>query len=115
MQRLYSVTVRNRFAELHHDHDNVTAECDKLVQSNTEAADQLIPVKKKKRKKKLSEDKSVKDARQEVQDAFHNYNSCPSQEEHQNLQEKKSKLQTIYKTSQEEELHDDQRSSINRC
>lgn len=68
-----SVTVRNRFAELSNNSDNITEQYGKFVQANGEAAEKLIPIKKKTKRRKIADEPRVDEARREVQNAFSNY------------------------------------------
>ena len=85
----YTVTIRNRYAELSNGVQDATekyaklVQADgvqdatekyaKLVQADTETAEKLIAVKKKKKQRKVAEDPRIVDARTDVQKAFEKY------------------------------------------
>ena len=106
LQQLYTVTVRNRFAELSNESDNVTEQYKKCVQSNGEAAEKLIPVMKKTKQRKQTEDPRVDQARKQVQKAFTSFQKDTSSDSQQQLQEEKTKLKKVYDEIREEELND---------
>ena len=81
-----------------------TKQYGKFVQSNAEAAEELIPVRKRAKGRKLAEDARVVVARTEVQKAFESYNVNISSEAQQQLQIKKEELQQASNEIQEEEL-----------
>lgn len=53
LQLTYSVTVKNRYAALCEDTQWATEKCEKLIQSNKEATEKLIPKKSRKNRRKL--------------------------------------------------------------
>ena len=106
LQELYTITVRNRYAGLCCENDNVTEQYGKFVQANAEAAEKLIPVKKKTKRKKHAEERKVVEARAAVENAFITYQKDPSTETQHHLQEKKVKLKKAYEEIEEEELND---------
>ena len=76
-----------------------------FVEAHNEACEKLIPNKKKKEKKKsLSKDTRVLEARQEVQKAFDCYQIESTKENQAELQTKKRALQKTYDTIESEEL-----------
>ena len=72
LQELYTVTVRNRYTELSNNSDNITEQYGKFVKANAEAADKLIPIKKKTKRRNIAEEPQIDKARREVRDAFTN-------------------------------------------
>ncbi|XP_014680902.1 PREDICTED: uncharacterized protein LOC106820839 [Priapulus caudatus] len=104
LQELYTVTGQNRFTELSNDSDNVTEQYGKLVQVNAEAAEKLLPVKKRIRRREIADDPRVEQTRKEVQDAFTNYQNDANTESQQHLQKRKEELKQVYQDIQEEEL-----------
>ena len=46
LQRLYTVQVRNRYAELCTETEDVTSKYQMLIEANDEAANKLLPIKK---------------------------------------------------------------------
>ena len=56
LQKLYTLTVRNRYATLSIETDDISDNYAKFIQANKEATEQLIPTKKKSKKKEISDD-----------------------------------------------------------
>ena len=75
--------MRNRYTELCNEDDDITEQYGKFVQSNAEAAEELIPVTKRAKRRKLAEDARVVVARTEVQKVFESYNVNTSSEAQQ--------------------------------
>ena len=73
----YNVAVRNRYEALLKDEDTATERYQCLVDANNEAAEKLVPKKKKSLKNVLAEDLEVEKARKEVQQAFSAYEKSP--------------------------------------
>lgn len=96
--------MRNRFAELSNNRDNITEQYGKFVQANGEAAEKLIPIKKKTKRRKIADEPRVDEARREVQNAFSNYQKHTNTESQQFLQKKKDELKQVYQDIQKEEL-----------
>ena len=74
LQEKYTITVRDRYAEIYNEEDDITEQYGKLVQSNAEASEKLIPVIKRAKRRKLAEDARVEEARTKVQKVFETYN-----------------------------------------
>ena len=104
LQNLYTVTVKNRYAELSTESDDATESYGKFVQANREATEQLIPTKKRKKRDNTAGDPRVKEARENVQNAFTQYQIYSSSDNQNRLQAEKTKLADMYDTVQEEEL-----------
>ena len=73
LQDRYAVLVRNRYAQLSCENDTVTESYQHFMQANNEAADELIPVKRKIKRIRASKDPSVVEAREQVNAAFKQY------------------------------------------
>ena len=106
LQELYIVTIHNRYADLSNNVDYVTEKYGKLVEANTETAENMIPVEKKNKRRNVAEDPRIEDARTEVQKAFENYQLSCNNEARQELQSRKEKLQQVYNEIQEEDLEE---------
>ena len=107
LQQLYTVKVKNRYAELCTEADNnVTITFQNLIQANEEAAKYLIPPKKKTKRKITAKDPRIISARSNVNYAFACYECDPSEQNHTSLQTEKNKLKNIYEQAFEEELED---------
>ena len=104
LQEMYTISVRNRYAELTEESDDITEDYRKFVQSNREAAEKLIPLKKRMKRNKLADDPQIKAARKCVQTAFTQYQTNTSCETQIMLQEGKNKMQNVYDQIREEEL-----------
>ena len=96
LQEMYTVTVRNRYAELSNDVEDVTEKYGNLVQANSEAAKKLIPVKKRKKQRKAAEDPRIEGAGSDVQKSFECYQQNGDKEAQQELQTRKENLQRVY-------------------
>ena len=96
LQHHYTVTVRNRYAELCTDDDTITERYGHFVQANAEATEKLIPLKQKNNGKKIAEDPWINEAREAVQKAFTAFSNNPTTQLQQQLLEEKSKLKEIY-------------------
>ena len=67
LQQLYTITVRNRFNELFNESDTITEQYGNFIEANAEAADKLIPLKKKAKRNKMANNPRVIQARKAVQ------------------------------------------------
>ena len=72
LQHLYTVTVQNRYAELCEDKQDITQTYENLIQSSKEAADQLIPRKKRRYNNKNYDDPRIVEARKTHRMHFQN-------------------------------------------
>ena len=104
LQHHYTVTVRNRYAELCTDDDTFTERYGHFIQANAEATEKLIPLKPKNKSKNIAEDPRINEAREAVQKAFTAFSNNPTIQLQQQLQKEKSKLKEIYDDIQEKEL-----------
>ena len=86
IQSQYTILVRNRFEELYSDSQTATEKYQHLIDANGEAADKLIPEKKRKRKTQSSKDERIKEKREEVNKAFSEYKQTPTSENQESLQ-----------------------------
>ena len=98
--------MRNQYAELCNESDTITEQYRNFVEANNEAADKLIPLKKKSKWKKPSNGARVNQAREDVQNAFTNFQNDTTPESQEKYQEEKVKLRQVYDEIQEEELND---------
>ena len=106
LQQLYSVQVQNRYTELceESDNDDVTSTYQNLIKANEEAANKLIPTKKRSKRKITSNDSRIISARVRVNEAFAKYESDPNATNHEMLKQEKANLKTNYDKAFEEEL-----------
>ena len=74
------------------------------MQANNEAADELIPVKRKIKRIRASKDPSVVEARENVNAALKQYQENPTEDYQTKLQAAKENLQTAYNDIKEKEL-----------
>ena len=93
LQEMYTVTVRNRYAELSNDVEDVTEKYGNFVEENSEAAKKLIPVKKRRKQRKVAEEPRIEEARSDVQKSFECYQQNGDKEAQQELQTRKENLQ----------------------
>ena len=104
LQEQFTLSVKNRNSELCIEADTAREEYQHLIPANDEAAQKLLPTRKKKCKKQLAEDSSVANARQKVQKAFTEYQNVPGKSQQSNLQFEKQNLESRYSDIAEEEL-----------
>ena len=106
LQYQYTVQVKNRYAELCTVSNNkdVTNTYQNLIQANEEAAKDLMPTKKRTKRKITAKDPRIIVARQSVNDAFSKFETDPSEVNHTSLQSTKTKLKDVYDRAFEEEL-----------
>ena len=104
LQEQYTISIQNRFGELCKENDTATEEYQHLIQANNETAQKLMPPRKKRTKRQLSEDTRVVEARQKVQNAFNDYQKEPDKDHQTKLQFEKQNLQEAYNVISEEEL-----------
>lgn len=105
LQQLYTVEVKNRFNELQEGTESITQLYQHLITANTEAAEKLIPKKKRKIKKNQSKDPRVVQARTKIQQVFEHYQNKPDEDQRINLETAKKSLQEIYLEIADEELN----------
>jgi hypothetical protein len=101
---MYTITVKNRFAELGLESDCSTVKYENFIQANKEAAEALIVQKKRNKQKRASGDPRVQTARTNVQTAFSDYQVKSSDENQCKLQTEKMNLSNVYDTIMEEDL-----------
>ena len=70
LQELYSVEVRNRLQPFENADESATEKYERFITANKEAAEKLIPVRKKARKVQFSKDTQVIEARKRISDAY---------------------------------------------
>jgi exonuclease III len=104
IQTMYTITVKNRFAELGLESDCSTVKYENFIQANKEAAEALIVQKKRNKQKRASGDPRVQTARTNVQTAFSDYQVKSSDENQCKLQTEKMNLSNVYDTIMEEDL-----------
>ena len=99
---LYTVSVRNKYDALCQDGESSTETYAHLITANEEAAKDLLPLKKKARRKLKSTDPRVENARSKVQNASSLYCRRPTHRNREKLQNTKGKLQEAYDLATEE-------------
>ena len=104
LQQLFTVTIRNKYAELCVETNTTTERYEHLIKANKETAQELLPPKKKNKRNRLSTDPRVVTARRNVQLAFSEYVNESNEENQTKLQEKKNSLQEVYNEITEEDL-----------
>lgn len=100
----YTLEVKNRYGILSVDGESATEAYEHFIQANKETAKQVIPQRKRLKRKQYSDDVRVQNARNDVNYMFSKYQSDPSNFNHENLQKSKSNLQEAYDLAIEEEL-----------
>ena len=104
LQELYTVKVKNRYSELCNDDMAVTSKYQAFMTANEEATKELIPHKRKTRKKISANDPRICEARQNVNSAFSSYQHNPTKDAHIALQTEKQNLQNEYDCVYQEDL-----------
>ena len=80
MQDMFTVNVKNRFAALANENDNITTTYANFIESIAESADKMIPIKPKKNRKRFSKDTRVISAREKLQRITQQYHQNPTNE-----------------------------------
>ena len=101
---LYTVTVRNKYASLCTENESITETYAHLIQANDDTSKELLPRKKKSKKKQTSADPRVINAREKTHMASSAYAENPTERNRQKLQRCKGTLQKAYDTISEEDL-----------
>ena len=100
LQSLYSVTIRNKYHALCDKIDEeeppVTKLYSKLIETNNETANELLPTRQKDKIVRSENDPQVSAARINVKNAFANYQRSPTDENEENLQSENRKLLEAY-------------------
>ena len=104
LQDLYTVTVRNRYAELQGEEETITETCDHLIKENSESAEKHIPPKGKHKKKLTAKDPRIIAARERMNKASFTYQKDSTETNRLNLQDEKSNFQKAYNQVMEEDL-----------
>ena len=73
LQEKSAVEVRNRFEVLEDKEESATDKNDRFIKANKEAAEKIIPVRKRAKKTRFSSDPRVAKARDEIKDAYSVY------------------------------------------
>ena len=73
MQERYTASIQNKFQILENTEETATEKYGRFIKANSEKAAELIPVVRKKRKLKHSDDHRVMQAREKVQEALQKY------------------------------------------
>ena len=89
---------------LHVENESTTDAYEHFIQANKEVAKEIIPQRKRAKRKRASEDARVQKARRDVQHMFSKYRNDQSTTNQENLQKSKIKLQEAYDAITEEEL-----------
>ena len=100
----YAVAVKNRFDALYTEEGSATEKYDHFIEANREAAKEILPQRKKLKKKSASGDTRVQAARNLVQIAYNEYQTDPSYPNQDKLQGEKQKLQEAYDAVNEDKL-----------
>ena len=106
LQDKYTISIRNKYSALSNESDSATESFKQLIQANEETARELLPSKKKMRRKQTSKDPRVKHARERVSEASKLYHEAPNETTRNTLNNEKNVLEEAYNTVMEEELCD---------
>ena len=105
MQNMFTVNVRNRFAALENNNDDITTTYANFIESIAESAEELIPIKPKNKRKRFSKDTRVRSAREKLQKITQQHHDNPTNESQAELKEAKTTLLNAYTLVEEEELN----------
>ena len=97
LQHQYTIQIRNRYAELCIEGEDITEKYDKLIKANNETAHLLLQTREQKNKTNFANNEKVIEQRYIVQREANETNS-------ENLQSEKAKLYRIYNSLCEEQL-----------
>ena len=100
----YTIEVKNRFSVLCTDEESATERYDHFIEANKVVASEILPQRKRTKKKCTSTDARVQSARELVQTAFDVYATEASNANQDKLQKAKAKLQEAYDAVTEDEL-----------
>ena len=70
LQKKYTIEVRNRFQSLDKLDETATERFDRFIKANKEAAEKIIPIRRRTRKANISNDPRVTVARENVNKAY---------------------------------------------
>ena len=104
LQELYSITVKNCYAELCDESDDTTEKYSKFVKANDETAKHLITPKSSNQRKNISNHPEVVHQRLTAKSASSVFFNDPTPENHEHMQEEKKKLEDIYMKQQERNI-----------
>ncbi|XP_072050064.1 uncharacterized protein [Amphiura filiformis] len=104
LQELYTVEVHNRFQPLEEMEETATERYERFIKANREAAEKVIPVKKKNRKVRLSSDIRVVRARDDIRETYDAYQLDATERNRHRYKETKANLEEAYNTATEEDL-----------
>ena len=106
LQHRYTITIRNRYEQLYNEDESATEAYQHLIDANNQAAEEMIPHKRKRKKKETACDHRVECRRKEVNEAFSVYVNQPIGENEVNLQNAKELLKETYETVEREILEE---------
>ena len=104
IQSKYTVSVKNKFTALCLPEDDATERYEKCIQSNSEAADQLIPKVKKRKTTSIAQNPLIVEARKHVQESFSKFQNNSSDKNERVWKKSKLNISKTYQELQEKEL-----------
>ena len=104
IQKQYTIEVRNRFEALEIEDESATDKYERFIKANQEAAEKVIPLKKRNHKTRYSNDPRVIAARDEVRDAYQKYQKSTSDKYRGTYEAAKKVLSETYDQVIEEDL-----------
>ena len=102
LQKQYNIEVRNRFQSLDKLDETATERYDRFIMANKEAAEKIIPNRKKTRKANISNDPRVTVARENVNKAYDVYQKETSDENRLKHKAANENLEEAYNLVEEE-------------
>ena len=105
LQAKYAVEVRNRFKVLEDEEETATDKYDRFIKANNEAAEKIIPVRKRSHKTRFSSDPRVVTARDQIKDKYNLYQQDATEEKRTEYRKGKQGLDEAYNLAIVEDLN----------
>ena len=105
LQERYSVEVRNRFEVLENEEESASEKYERFIKANKEAAELVIPVKKRAHKTRFSSDTRVIKARDNIRDAYETYQNNTTDDRRESYKSAKKELEDTYNLVTTEHLN----------
>ena len=105
LQKLYTVEVHNRFQPLEEVDESATDRYQRFVNAHKEAAEKVIPLKKRTKRVQFSNDQRVALARNKITEAYTEYQQDTSDEKREVYKTAKDALKETYTIVMEEDLN----------
>ncbi|XP_078661569.1 uncharacterized protein LOC144905694 [Branchiostoma floridae x Branchiostoma belcheri] len=104
LQEQYTIEVHNRFQPLKDLDESATERYERFIKATEEAAEKVVPLRKRGRRARHSEDPRVAKVRHELNEVYGRYKENTSEANRQEYRQTKKKLKEAYITVEEEDL-----------